>query len=76
MPKQPNIEGDWVWSVTKSHEELDEADREFWRSQTPDARLAATFQASVDVVPLRSPTSYAASTTSIATPNSTGQRCA
>jgi len=37
-----------VWGVTKSHEELHEADWEFWRSQTPDARLAATFQASVD----------------------------
>lgn len=48
MAKQLNMEGDWVWGVTKSHEELDEADWEFWRSQTPDARLAATFQASVD----------------------------
>lgn len=48
MATQFETEGDWVWGVAKSHQELDEADWEFWRSRSPDERLAATFQASVD----------------------------
>jgi hypothetical protein len=48
MAKQFETRGDWVWGVAKSHQELDEADWEFWRSLTPDERLAATFQASID----------------------------
>ena len=41
-------DGAWAWGTAKSHEELDEADWEFWRSRSPDERLAATFQASRD----------------------------
>ena len=48
VAKQFETKGDWVWGVAKSHQELNEADWEFWRSQTPDQRLAASFQASVD----------------------------
>jgi len=48
MAKQFETEGDWAWGVAKSHQELDEADWEFWRSRSPDERLAATFQASFD----------------------------
>jgi hypothetical protein len=35
-------------SVAKSHQELDEADWAFWRSQTPDERLAAAFQVNTE----------------------------
>lgn len=48
MAKKFETKGDWTWGVAKSHQELDEADWQFWRSQTPDERLAATFQASID----------------------------
>jgi hypothetical protein len=41
-------EGAWAWGTAKSHEELDEADWEFWLSRTPDERLAAAFQVSID----------------------------
>lgn len=46
-------DGAWAWGTAKSHEELDEADWEFWRSRTPEERLAATFQASIDAWMLR-----------------------
>lgn len=48
MAEQSETRDGWVWGVAKSHQELDEADWDFWRSQTPDERLAATFQASID----------------------------
>lgn len=48
MAKQFETKGDWTWGVAKSHQELDEADWQFWRSQTPDERLTATFQATID----------------------------
>lgn len=48
MAIQFETDGTWAWGTAKSHEELDEADWEFWLSRTPDERLAATFQASID----------------------------
>lgn len=48
MPTRFETDGAWAWGTVKSHEELDEADWEFWRSRSPDERLAATFQASID----------------------------
>lgn len=48
MSGRSETDGVWVWGTAESHEELDEADWEFWRSRSPDERLAASFQASID----------------------------